>query len=427
SQATILPLAARSKRFDAEIGSAGQAVPDALPRMDVARRTRLAAAAGESMPGANVTGADVAGADVTGNCASRPAPRVAHVFDSAPIVARRKTQRKTPLKARANPPRWNGCLRADRISLAKLGRCAARDPRRAAQWIESKLKWWLSVSIELLPRGPWIDYGTRHDLHDARFEGPTGQPRIVASSTSKQQHWRGLAYPFWHPANRGNSRKGKAKQLLSGLPDLRVLGVVPGYDHGAACAVWQTLSAAQFHGECQRILAQGGTVDIQPLWAAARVVVASPADAAGSTGLAATRSVCYRRIGPDTLHDGTPHPGCWARLEKQFLIKLPGEQNDCRRPLPQELAAVEQLARELGIERPRATSKRPSKVSGLQLEALRLIAQGLRRHEVFARISRALAGDSARAALPSGPRGAAADEVGQAIRQWHAIAFSTAW
>jgi hypothetical protein len=411
SQATLQPLGARSRRFDAEIGAASQAATTALPHVDVARRTRLAAGA--------------AGGAASGDSDVAPLVRVAHVFDSAPVVTRRQSQRKTPVVARANAPRWNGTLRADRVSLAKLGRAAARNPRRAAQLIESNLEWWLSVSIELLPCGPWIDYGTRHDLHDTRFESPAGQRRIVTSSASKQQQWRGLTYPFWHPANRNTSRKGKAKQLLSRLPDLRLLAVVPGYEHGAACAVWQTLSAAQFQDECRQIAQQGGAVDIQPLWATARTAEL-PSD--GVKGSAGSRTICYRRIGPDTLDHGAPHPSCWARLERQFLVKLPGELHDCRRPTSEELAAVEQLKLELGIQHPRTTSNRSKSVNALQLEALRLIAQGLRRHEVFARISRALAGDSARASSPMAvAQGGSADEIGQAIRQWHTIAFSAAW
>lgn len=406
-QATIQPLRAISKRFDAEIGCAVEAAGAAPASLGVARRTHLAAAAsGAEIPGRLGAGADTESAPGQGW-------RVEQVFDSAAVVQRRKSDRKTALAADAKTraPRWNGTLRADRAVLARLGRRAAEDAASAERLAGHCIDWTLNVSLELAPHGPWIEYGNRHGLHDTRYESPSGQRQIITAASGKSEQWRGLAYPFWHPANRASSRKGKAKQLLADLPDLRLLAVIPGHEHGAACAVWQTLSAAQFQLECEHALAAGGDVKVTPMWATIRLA-AGP----GVQGTAA-HTICYRRTAADVRGDGTSHAACWARLERQFFIKLPGEQDDCRRPTADERQAARQLASDLAAQ----TSDEATNVNQLMLSAMRQIAAGLNRHAQHARIARAL-GDWA-----SAEADAPADSLAQAIGFWYTMAFSPTW
>jgi len=56
----------------------------------------------------------------------------------------------------------------------------------------------------------------------------------------------------------------------------------------------------------------------------------------------------YRRIGADKLPDGTPHPAPWARLDRQFLIKLQGEEEEVREASNIEIWAVHQMETVLG-------------------------------------------------------------------------------
>ena len=51
----------------------------------------------------------------------------------------------------------------------------------------------------------------------------------------------------------------------------------------------------------------------------------------------------YRRTGPDVLPDGSPHPAPWARLDRQFLIKLQGEDRPARKASPDEITSVEEF------------------------------------------------------------------------------------
>ena len=60
----------------------------------------------------------------------------------------------------------------------------------------------------------------------------------------------------------------------------------------------------------------------------------------------------YRRIGADTLPDGTPHPAPWARLDRQFLIRLQGEEEGVREASNEEVWKVYQLEAELGRTAP---------------------------------------------------------------------------
>lgn len=89
-------------------------------------------------------------------------------------------------------------------------------------------------------------------------------------------------------------------------------------------------------------------------------------------------TLIYRRTGAAT----------WARLERSFLLRLPGEQNDIRKASPAELAAVQKLEKELGSGQP---DWRPKEVAELTAYVLRQLRLGLGRHARRAGIAVGLA------------------------------------
>lgn len=103
---------------------------------------------------------------------------------------------------------------------------------------------------------------------------------------------------------------------------LRLLSVDLGLRVGASCTVWETLSGEQFRAECE---AWGTGVP--------------STDQIGFTAKKDGRQKFYRRIGSDVL-DGKPHPAPWARLERQFAIRLDGEKG-ARRLTLDEAAVIE--------------------------------------------------------------------------------------
>src|SRR5205807_2904339 len=114
-------------------------------------------------------------------------------------------------------------------------------------------------------------------------------------------------------------RQGQAKLVLARLPGLRVLSVDLGHRSAAACAVWETLTREQVDEACRR--------------------AGHPLPTAESLFLhlqIGAKTTVYRRIGPDCL-GSAEHPAPWARLDRQFLIRLQGEDIPARLASPSEI------------------------------------------------------------------------------------------
>lgn len=56
----------------------------------------------------------------------------------------------------------------------------------------------------------------------------------------------------------------------------------------------------------------------------------------------------YRRIGADKLPDDTVNPAPWARLDRQFFIKLQGEDEGVRKASKAEIEKVQKLEEVFG-------------------------------------------------------------------------------
>jgi hypothetical protein len=104
----------------------------------------------------------------------------------------------------------------------------------------------------------------------------------------------------------------------------------------------------------------------------------------------------YRRIGADLLPNGSPHPAPWARLDRQFLIKLQGEDRTARKPTPDELCQVNAFRQWLGLlplVQDAAAERRlraAGQVNELMFHAVQLSRRGLRRHGDYARVAYAM-------------------------------------
>ncbi len=167
------------------------------------------------------------------------------------------------------------------------------------------------------------------------------------------------------------TRKGAAKLTFPRTPGLRVLGVDLGLRHAAACAVWQTIDATTMSEACER----GGVRAPGP--DSLFLVVPSGESQSGPGTL-------YRRIGSDVLPDGTNHPAPWARLDRQFLIKLQGERGDVRKASEAEKEGVERLERELGRKSP---ARRRLRVDVLMSETVRVLRLALARNGRRAKVA----------------------------------------
>ena len=324
---------------------------------------------------------------------------------------------------------WNGRLQAPRRELDHLadlvyGKRADADfdklarltsgsaPHRARKALEN-LHWFLTTSAKLKPQGPWLDYVAR------------GLPDGVEYRSGRNGPY--LNYVV------NKDRKGRARLELARLPGLRVLSLDLGHRYAAACTVWETLSTAQMEAACKaagRPLPQADEPFIH---------TKQPTEALQKSGRRkgqpVTKTTIYRRIGPNLLPDGTEHPAPWARLDRQFLLKLPGEDHPARFATRTEFADFNRLRLVAGLREDTAQviENRPDcvnrRVDQLQVDAVRITQLGLRRLGNLARVAyiltaatKPLAGGQSSTPLSREER---VDYVLDALVRWQELAQST--
>lgn len=313
SLAEDISLLAISQRFDEEIGSitandGNNDIANQVP--EVSRRSRFGRAAVKL--GGNST------------C------RVAHVFDETTQKSNSgfnddgDDSQDTPEK-----PSWGGMLHADRSYLAQIGGMELKNPKKALR-AKIRTRWLMTVSLKLQQQGPWCD-----------FVCNSGDKEPFKRTNGNGDEYISFSWPH-ERANR--VRKNKSRLVLCRLPGLRILSVDLGHRHAAACAVWETLSAEQMNAQCDGAKQERPSAD--------DLFVHLKRFRLDKKGNPIQTREIYRRIGADQLPDGTRHPAPWARLERQFLIKLQGEDREARAASNEEIWEVHQMEVTLGVAVP---------------------------------------------------------------------------
>jgi IS605 OrfB family transposase len=281
---------------------------------------------------------------------------------------------------------WNGRLQAPRRELEDLARSLDSqdlpydDETMWPAKLQARLQrvgWFLSHSAKLTPSGPWLDYVEKGLA--GGWEWATG---------------RSGSYLFRED---NKDRKGRAKLILSRLPGLRVLSVDLGLRTSAAAAVWHVVSKRELNAarDAADSMTEGD------LYCLVR---------------RGNRTQVFRRIGPSA----------WARLDRQFLIRLDGEQSAARPATNDEWNALQDLRAWLGCLREGKPDRLPP-VDKLQQQAERLCRVGLRRLSDVARVAFLL---SATTRPIMGGRTVPLDDEGRieaaqdALAIWHALASS---
>jgi len=306
---------------------------------------------------------------------------------------------------------WNGRLQAPRGQLNRIAKLVDRGNPLKAESLQRRVDWLVTFSAKLECRGPWFEY-VRDQADKAPFR------KLVKSGPRKGRTFE--SPDGWPHSIPNEAREGHSRLILSWLPGLRVLSVDLGHRFAAACAVWEALSAPAFTRAIEgRRIAAGGR-SIHDL-----CVHTAHIDEHGKS-----RTTVYRRIGADFLSDGSRHPAPWARLDRQFLIKLQGEEAPTRKASTEERSAVARLESELGYVRS-ADHTLPWRIDRLMSESVRTTRLALRRLGDAARIAHALDPKSKRH-TPSGgscehtPE-TRRDAVLDALMRWHDLAHGDRW
>ncbi len=301
---------------------------------------------------------------------------------------------------------WNGRLQAPRDELNRIAdirdgiKGKKLSPSERITRVEkmiSRLHWLVTYSAKLQPQGPWLDYARQH----AEIVKPDPQ--------------------YWPHAAENKSRQGKSKLILSRLPNLRVLSVDLGHRHAAACAVWEAISTKEMHDEC--IKAGGSKVPTQD---AIHLAVQRPQVDGKPRG-----RVVYRRIAADKLADGTPHPAPWARLDRQFLIKLQGEEERARTATDQERAAVESFEAAVGYVWRETRKPSDWRIDELMSNVVSTVRLGIRNHGDYARIAHGLLAEERQGMGNNAPTPLVGDKLvehlADLLDRWHELTKSTRW
>lgn len=270
---------------------------------------------------------------------------------------------------------WNGRLQAPREQLDRIAALRSHDKHAAAAKLQSGLRWFLTFSPRLQPVGPFQHFANENGIKPNR---------------------KGEYYPN---ADLNRTRAGKAKAILSRLPGLRVLSVDLGHRFAAAGAVWQTISSAELSDAIDAANAEGLHIEGGKQGLYLRVIRKRKKTLKKNKQIKTIEeSTIYRRIGADEIVDRSTgeliaHPAPWARLDRQFLIKLQGEERSARCATPEEEELARRIEHAVGRVREVNDDKLPRRVDDLRWEAVRTARLALRRHGDRARIAFAMTAD----------------------------------
>jgi len=281
---------------------------------------------------------------------------------------------------------WNGRLQAPRRELEDLARVLDAkglpydDESKWPAKVRARLRhlgWFLTHSAKLTPSGPWLNYVAK-ELPNG-WQWPKG----------RDGHY------LFREDNK--ARMGRAKLILSRLPGLRVLAVDLGLRTSAAVAVWQVVAK----GELEEAKKASDSIQEDKLFCFVR---------------RGQRNELFRRIGPDA----------WARLDRQFLIRLDGEKAAARPATASEWESMQRFLAWLGCGAESAQAKLPA-VDRLHHDAERQCRLGLRRLAGLARVAfllaateRPIMGGRMASLNPEDQIQAAQD----AVAIWHGLASS---
>jgi len=217
---------------------------------------------------------------------------------------------------------WNGRLQSPRDQLEAIARHVEKHGwDKKAITLRNQIQWLVTFSAKLQPKGPWCELAKNLGLK--------------------------IAPQYWPHTDSNKSRKGHARLILSRLPGLRVLSVDLGHRYAAACAVWEAVNADQVREACR--VAGHEEPKESDLYLHLKKKLTKQKK---GHQVEVEKTAIYRRIGADTLPDGTPHPAPWARLDRQFINKLQGEKEGAREASNEELWAVHRVESELGRDVP---------------------------------------------------------------------------
>jgi len=237
---------------------------------------------------------------------------------------------------------WNGRLQAPRDELNRIARIVDKEGwDKKAISLRNGINWLLSFSPKL---SPWPLWSNNAEAERIELE-------IKSNRASNKK--------------RGTS----VKLIVPRVPGIRILSVDLGHRYAAACAVWELVSARKVIDDCRE--------------------AGKPIPGKDDMFLHLENSgkkIVFRRIGPEDTTGSAKDTAMWARLDRQFLIKLQGEESQARRATDAELQKVSQFASDIGYRRNQFNTSYQT-VDELMHTAVEMAKIGIMRHGKKAKIA----------------------------------------
>ena len=249
---------------------------------------------------------------------------------------------------------WNSRLQVSRKELDQLAKLVEKDggnPFDKTTWGEralimlGHLKWFVSFSPKLRYPDTWNRYLNAFPKANATLP----------------QYFRNETIHF------GFGR-------LSGIPHLRILAMDLGHRFGASCAVWEVVSKK----DIEKAAAEHGQEPPEKY------------DLFFHLKTKDNKTLVFRRIADDSVKNA-----CWARLERQFTIKLPGEDDTHkpRKTTAEEIAGAKKILKLLGRELSTEDEKKLNHIDSQLALLVNTTRLALRRHSDLIRVARDVKAD----------------------------------
>ena len=313
---------------------------------------------------------------------------------------------------------WYSRLQVSRKELDQLAKVVKKDggnPFDRTTWCEKALKmlghlkWFVSFSPKLCYPGTWNRYLRKmfNEVKASIVDDPTRKNKKKTIYEARDCHDDVMFFelPFIGDGISGGIGR------LSGIPHLRILAMDLGHRFGASCAVWEVISKK----DIEKAAAEHGQEPPEKC------------DLSFFLKTKDNKTLVFRRIADDSAKEA-----CWARLERQFTIKLQGE-DDAHKPRKTTTEEIDEaklflkhLGRELSSDDEKELNHIDTQLT-LLMNAFRL---ALRRHSDLIRVARDVKADVK--ILPGNKEESLKDEekptfVLNAIRTWFNLRQTRRW
>lgn len=314
---------------------------------------------------------------------------------------------------------WNARLEIYRTDLEHIGKIYKENKMDKVKETIENLRWFITFSPQFPRFGPWWKYIENEEVRKKLFKD-TKSLKLYAKENRLEDAPVSVV--------RFIDRKGSVTKCythvnddygwivrpgLGILPKIRVMGVDLGHRYGAACTVWEQLS----ENELGKIAKEYGqkmpsSDSLSFTFEDTKAEIKSKND---------RRSyLFFRRLGTDI----------WAKLVRQFVIKLPGEEMESRNVLGWEIEWLGNFYKTIGRKHNDDLWEKEN-VAMARIEALNDIRLALKRHGNLIKIYHAMKSNK-RSTTGGGEKEVATEKerteyIKSVMELWYQIASAKNW